>query len=466
MAAERAAVRVAIVTLDAHLADAFERARGTLERAVPGLRVRMHVAADFPGDPEAVRRACADIAEAHLVVCTQLFQEEHANAILPAVQARRAAADAVVCALCAPELVKCTRLGRFDMSGGEARSPFSPLALLKKLRGSRGEGRTSGERQMGALRALPALLRFIPGTAQDVRQYLLLMQYWLAGSEENLVAMVQLLVDRYADGPRKGLRGTLRPPPPAVYPEVGVWHPALPGHGIAEELAALERVRPRRPGAEAGTVGVLVGRSYLLAGNVAHYAAVVAALEARGLRVLPAFASALDARPALTRYFTDGAGRGTIDALVSLTGFSLVGGPAYNDAAAAQAVLAQLDVPYLTLQTLEFQTVQEWRDDARGLNPLQATLQVAIPELDGAIAPTVYGGRGRRRRGARPPPSPSRSGWSGWPRGWRGWWRSGGARARNGRWRWCSSTSPPTRGTRGAPPTSRCSRRCSGCWRR
>jgi magnesium chelatase subunit H len=35
---------------------------------------------------------------------------------------------------------------------------------------------------MSALRTLPSLLRFIPGTAQDVRAYLLLLQYWLAGS--------------------------------------------------------------------------------------------------------------------------------------------------------------------------------------------------------------------------------------------------------------------------------------------
>jgi hypothetical protein len=86
--------------------------------------------------------------------------------------------------------------------------------------------------------------------------------------------------------------------------------------------------------------------------------------------------------------------RPVIDALVNLTGFSMVGGPAYNDAPAAQAVLRALDVPYLSLQTLEFQSVREWLDDPRGLNPLQATLQVAIPELDGAIAPTVFGGKG------------------------------------------------------------------------
>ena len=33
--------------------------------------------------------------------------------------------------------------------------------------------------------------------------------------------------------------------------------------------------------------------------------------------------------------------------MVSLTGFSLVGGPAYNDAEAAEEILARLDVPYL-----------------------------------------------------------------------------------------------------------------------
>jgi magnesium chelatase subunit H len=77
-------------------------------------------------------------------------------------------------------------------------------------------------------------------------------------------------------------------------------------------------------------------------------------------------------------------------------GFSLVGGPAYNDAPAARAALAALDVPYLSLQTLEFQSVAEWRADARGLNPLQATLQVADPRAGRrGRARRCYGGKGR-----------------------------------------------------------------------
>ena len=71
-------------------------------------------------------------------------------------------------------------------------------------------------------------------------------------------------------------------------------------------------------------------RSYVLGGNTAHYDGVIAALEAKGLRVIPAFACGLDSRPAIEAYFMRD-GVPTIDALVSLTGFSLVGGPAYND---------------------------------------------------------------------------------------------------------------------------------------
>jgi magnesium chelatase subunit H len=89
---------------------------------------------------------------------------------------------------------------------------------------------------------------------------------------------------------------------------------------------------------------VLLLRSYLLAGNASHYDGVISALEARGLRVLPVFATGLDARPAIEQFFFDH-GRPVVDAVVSLTGFSLVGGPAYNDARAAEEILAGSTCP-------------------------------------------------------------------------------------------------------------------------
>ncbi|HJL36003.1 MAG TPA: magnesium chelatase subunit H, partial [Polyangiaceae bacterium LLY-WYZ-15_(1-7)] len=79
--------------------------------------------------------------------------------------------------------------------------------------------------------------------------------------------------------------------------------------------------------------------------------------------------------------------------VLSLTGFSLVGGPAFNDAQAAEEMLARLDVPYVAAQPLEFQSVGEWEASSTGLTPLEATIMVAIPELDGATGPIVFGGR-------------------------------------------------------------------------
>jgi len=236
------------------------------------------------------------------------------------------------------------------------------------------------------LRRLPRILRYIPGTAQDLRSYFLSLQYWLGGSPENLANLVRMLVSRYAAGPRTGLLAGLQVAAPIEYHEVGLYHPRL-----KQRVTGALRDLPDTP-APSGTVGLLVLRSYVLAGNTAHYDAVIEALEQRGLRVIPAFASGLDARPAIAQYFRrDGAP--VIDALLSLTGFSLVGGPAYNDANSAATTLAELDVPYVLANALEFQTLQQWENSERGLLPLESTMMVAIPELDGSTGPMVFGGR-------------------------------------------------------------------------
>ena len=118
----------------------------------------------------------------------------------------------------------------------------------------------------------------------------------------------------------------------------------------------------------------------------------IAALEARGLDAIPAFAAGLDARPAVEKFFMKD-GEATVDAIVSLTGFSLVGGPAYNDAKSAEDMLATLDVPYIAAQSVEFQSLDSWEASDAGLMPLETTMMVAIPELDGATGPIVVGGR-------------------------------------------------------------------------
>jgi magnesium chelatase subunit H len=395
-------MRLVLVTLDHHLSAAFHRVRGRLERELPGLRLEMHVAADWEADPDAPARVQGSLREADLVVVTQIFMPSMSEVILPVLRERRESYRALVCLLSEGPVTRLTRMGGFRMGGGDAEAQGGRWfrGLLAKLRGGGGgEGEDSGKRQLRMLRRIPQILRFVPGRAQDVRAWFLCLQYWLSGSEANLEAMLRFLLERYgAEGDpllAAALADAGGAPAPRAYPESGLYHPALPEGGMTERLEALPGFGGDAP-AEGPTVGLLVMRSYLLAGNTAHYDAVIRALEARGLRVLCAFAAGLDNAPVLEDRFL-GAGHGApgvrLDALVSLTGFSLVGGPAYSDAPRARALLERLDVPYLVLQPLEFQTTEGWAEDPRGLVPLQAALNVALPELDGAVAPTVFAGR-------------------------------------------------------------------------
>jgi magnesium chelatase subunit H len=375
-------IRVVVVTMDSHLSGAAARALTELRGEMPNLDLVLHAADEWGSDADALAACHADIAGGDIVIATMLFLEDHVRAVLPALAARREHCDAMLCCMAAGEITRLTRLGKFDMS----REATGALAMLRKLRGGgKGAAGASGQAQMKMLRRLPKLMKFIPGTAQDVRTYFLALQYWLAGSEENLASLVRMLVGRYATGARVALAGSVSAAPPVEYPDVGLYHPRLPGR-IGERLEQMPRV------GLAGTVGLLLMRSYVLAGNAGHYDGVIAALEARGLRVVPAFASGLDSRPAIERYFVRD-GVATVDAVVSLTGFSLVGGPAYNDSRAAEELLVKLDVPYVAAHPVEFQTLAQWDGDARGLTPVEATMMVALPELDGATLPMTFGGR-------------------------------------------------------------------------
>jgi magnesium chelatase subunit H len=372
-----AQLHMVVLTLDAHLSGVLDAAGAAVTRDLPGFRLSVHMASRWANQPGAAAEANADIATADIIVAHMLFMEDHYLPVIDALVVRREQCLAMMGCLSAGEIVKLTRMGKFRMD----KEAGGALAILKRLRGKAKGPETAGARQMTLLRRLPKILRFIPGTAQDVRAYFLGMGYLLAGSAQNMEGLIRHLVARYAPG-----HGLAAAAEPVHYPDVGVYHPRLASR-IGEDRAALPMVAGGR-----GTVGLLLMRSYVLAGDTGHYDGVIAALEARGLNVVPAFASGLDSRPAVERFFlTDG--KPAVDAIVSLTGFSLVGGPAYNDAGAAVDLLARLDVPYLSAQATEFQTLEAWRGSPQGLTPVETVMMVALPELDGACVPMTIGGR-------------------------------------------------------------------------
>lgn len=369
--------RVVLITLDKHAAKPVHVARQRIGLEFPYVEISIHAASEWEREPEALERARLAVAQADMIITAIVFLESHVNAILPDIQARRSECDCVVGLISDQSLVKCTQMGSLDMQ----RPASTVMGLLKKLRGDTSSAkRMSGESQMKMLRRLPKLLKLIPGKAQDLRAWFLCMQYWLGGSEDNIEQMIRFLLGRYATCP--DLK-KVSSEAPIEYPEMGVYHPDIEGRGIATSKGAL----PDR-GDVKGTVGVIMLRSYILAGDTAHYDAVIRQIEAQNLRVLPVFAGGLDARPAIEAYLSN-----DVDLILSLTGFSLVGGPAYNDSEAAVACLQKLNVPYLAAQPLEFQTLGQWAEGKQGLGPIETTMLVALPEMDGATNPTVFAGR-------------------------------------------------------------------------
>src|SRR5210317_1923199 len=371
--------RIAIVTLDSHNARPCERALENMCVDYPGLEVDIFAAATWSDNPNEFDKAKEAIERADLIVANLLFLEEHVKSLLPVIEARRDHCDAVVGIICDAALVKQTRMGSLDMQAPES----GTMALLKRLRGSSKPSTETGEKKMRMLRRLPKILKYIPGKAQDLRAWFLCMQYWLGGTDENIEAMLRFLISRYA-GVSEWRGGTV--PSPIEYPDVGLYHPDLADRITvdADELPVVEN--------PIGRVGLLLMRSYVLSGDTAHYDAVIREFETKNIQVVPAFAGGLDGRPAIDGFFVKN-GIANIDAMVSLSGFSLVGGPAYNNTDAAVETLKRLDIPYVAAHPLEFQTLSQWAKSAGGLGPIETTMLIALPELDGATMPTVFAGR-------------------------------------------------------------------------
>jgi magnesium chelatase subunit H len=142
---------------------------------------------------------------------------------------------------------------------------------------------------------------------------------------------------------------------------------------------------PRQPKA---TVGLLMLRSYILASDTAHYDAVIRAFEAQRRPLHPGLRGRAR-RAARDRAVLRGAHRrdGVADGLLARRRARL-----QRHDAAVEA-LSALDVPYVAAHPLEFQTLGQWASSGQGLGPVETTMLIALPEIDGATNPTVFAGR-------------------------------------------------------------------------
>ncbi len=343
-----------------------------------------------------------DLATANVFIASLIFIEDLADKLVAAVQPLRDRLEVAVCFPSMPQVMRLNKLGSFSMAQlGQSKSVIGEF--MKKRRKQQGSG--FEEAMLKLLRTLPKVLKYLPvEKAQDARNFMLSFQYWLGGSPENLENFLLMLVDRYVI-PDQAIPGapqidSLDYQEPVTYPDLGIWHPMAPTmfEDIKEYLNWYDSRRDIAADLKdslAPTVGLVLQRTHLVTGDDAHYVAMVQELEYLGARVIPVFAGGLDFSKPVQAYFFDplDSDRALVDSVVSLTGFALVGGPARQDHPKAIETLKKLNRPYMVALPLVFQTTEEWEDSDLGLHPIQVALQMAIPELDGAIEPIVLSGR-------------------------------------------------------------------------
>ena len=391
----RSLIKVVYVVLESQYQSALSQAVHEINQKHPSLAIEISgYLIEELRDPENYEEFKRDVAGANIFIASLIFIEDLADKVVAAVEPYRDRLDAAVVFPSMPQVMRLNKMGSFSMAQlGQSKSAIAQFMRKRKEK----SGSSFQDGMLKLLQTLPKVLKYLPmDKAQDARNFMLSFQYWLGGSPENLENFLLMLAAKYVPS----LDQKLKFQDPVIYPDMGIWHPLAP-HMFEDVKEYFNWYNSRKDISNdlkdplAPCIGLVLQRTHLVTGDDAHYVAMLQELEAMGARVIAVFAGGLDFSKPVEAYFYDPVAKeqALIDTVISLTGFALVGGPARQDHPKAIEALKRLNRPYMVALPLVFQTTEEWQDSDLGLHPIQVALQIAIPELDGAIEPIILSGR-------------------------------------------------------------------------
>jgi len=214
--------------------------------------------------------------------------------------------------------------------------------------------------------------------------------YAFAGGATNLAQLLRYVADlRFGTAFGSVL--------PAPTPDWGFFHPDADDRAATARLECDAFVARHHRGGRP-VAGIVFYRADWASGNTAPVSAIVYALEARGLDVMPVFVYSLREcdrigdlpLPYARAFAPDGAAR--VDVVVSLLSY------ASSDLARGERLVesggpglradAALDVPLIQAVTTG-QSIEAWRASAAGLGPFDAATKIVLPEFDGKLVGPV-----------------------------------------------------------------------------
>jgi cobalamin biosynthesis Mg chelatase CobN len=286
---------------------------------------------------------------------------DHLRKIIP----ESRAATVVVLVGGSREVFSLTRMGSFsgsDLPQGEGSSfDIESFLRVKKF--------TELTKKIGS---------FLPvGKLKHMRNWVLACEYYAEGGKENLKNLFLFLLREYYGA-------KVKVKPPQKMPPYGIWWP--PNHyftDVGEFKSSLEWDR-QKP-----AVGIFFYGGMHFSDCTPLVEALIERLKEE-CNIIPVFSNVENNLTALQTYFLS-EGRPNIDLLVNLQYFRLHGGPYGGPPEPTYRLLTELGVPVLIGFRTYTTEIEEWEKENR-LNPLETTLGVVLPELDGCIEPIFIGG--------------------------------------------------------------------------
>ena len=201
-----------------------------------------------------------------------------------------------------------------------------------------------------------------------------LKQYSSFGGERNYYNLWQ-----YVDGCLQGVGADVEAPDPIHW--CGIYHPRA--QKVYTDLAEYQAdfCDPAKP-----TIGMLFYRDEWVWGDLTYQGATVEEIEAQGMNAVCVFSNGMPVEemgmPSLTEVFNrffckDGVA--AIDALINLMKFSLS-----SSGTITVDYFKKWNVPILAGYTIMTE-LEEWRESFEGMNPMEVSIAVSLPEFDGTI---------------------------------------------------------------------------------
>ncbi len=215
------------------------------------------------------------------------------------------------------------------------------------------------------------------GKLKHMRNWVVACEYYAEGGKKNLKNLFLFLLREYC-----GAKVEVRPP--QKMPGWGIWWP--PDHRFTDLKAFKTSVGwdENKPA---------VGIFFYGGMHFADCAPVVEALVKElgdEVNLIPVFSKVEHNLTALRSCFFD-EGHPVVDLVVNLQYFRLHGGPYGGAPEPTYRLLSELGAPVLTGFRSYTTEIGEWQKENR-LSPLEITLGVMLPELDGCIEPVYVGG--------------------------------------------------------------------------